>query len=252
MKRRVYSTITFCMAMVGTVTCCWAQQATSADSVQEAEIIKREVDKPDLRTTSQKRQWLREQVRNGVHNPNQIRVLDARINQLTVRQVNALYDSILAQQLPQDDQRQLLQQAQLELVRAQTLQQVLSDRLAWERFNRVGYLPVITWLPDGTSFGANAVVSPDGRHVRINANPMFSNVGPVYTYNLNTGETLPWIPQTSYPTYWNRPLGTPLHNSAYNTQMGQMPQQHLPPPPPSAYPDNVWHDGLRTRVGPRR
>lgn len=207
------------------------------------------VAKPNLRTTGQKRQWLREQVQIGARDANQVRLLQARIDQLKVKQVHALADSILAQQLPRDNP-QGVGRAQLQQLRAQTLRRVLSDQLAWRNFNQVGYLPIITWLPQGTSLGAGAVVSPDGRYVRINAAPMYSSVGPVYTYNLRTGETRLWPPDTSYPREAYRPLGTPPQNVGY--RQGQMSKHHLPPPPPSAYPDRVWHDGLRTRVGPRR
>jgi hypothetical protein len=66
----------------------------------------------------------------------------------------------------------------------------------------VGYRPVITTLPTGTSLSAGAVVSPDRRYVRINAMPFFSNVGPVYTYNLKTGQTGDYSPSTySSSTY---------------------------------------------------
>jgi hypothetical protein len=207
---------------------------------------------PKFRTTTEKRNWLRTQLRQSVNNPWQVRQLQANVNRLTARQVNTLTDAILAQQLPenwqQEQQQQQQEQAQLERYRAQMLRQVLSDQMAWRRFNRVGYLPVITWLPQGTSFGASATISPDGRYVRTTANPFFSSIGPVYTYNLNTGETRLMPPQTPYPTYGSRSLGTPQENAAY--RMGQMPPQHLPPPAPSAYP-NVWYDGMRTRVGPR-
>ncbi len=213
-----------------------SRQATSEPTVSQ----------PKFRTTTEKRGWLRTQLRQGANNPWQVRQLQANVNRMTARQVNALTDAILAQQLPENWQQQ--EQAQLERYRAQMLRQVLSDQGAWRRFNQVGYLPVITWLPQGTSFGASATVSPDGRYVRTTANPFFSSIGPVYTYNLNTGETRLQSPRTPYPTYWNRPLGTPPHNAAY--RMGQMPPQHLPPPAPSAYP-NVWYDGIRTRVGPR-
>jgi hypothetical protein len=53
----------------------------------------------------------------------------------------------------------------------------------------VGYQPNITWLPTGATLNAAAVVSPDGRHVRVNAQPFFSHVPAVHTYNLRTGET---------------------------------------------------------------
>jgi hypothetical protein len=53
----------------------------------------------------------------------------------------------------------------------------------------VGYFPVITWLPEGTSLSAQAVVSPDRRHVRMSVLPFFSTIGPVHTFNFMTGET---------------------------------------------------------------
>ncbi len=53
----------------------------------------------------------------------------------------------------------------------------------------VGYQPVITTLPTGTSLGVGGIISPDGRHVRINAQPFFSSVGPVYTFNPVTGQS---------------------------------------------------------------
>ena len=79
----------------------------------------------------------------------------------------------------------------------------------------VGYRPVITTLPTGTSLSAGAVVSPDRRYVRINATPFFSSVGPVYNYNLYNGHT--------YPVY--------------------TPQQRQRQKPVYYY-----HDGLRTRA----
>jgi hypothetical protein len=72
----------------------------------------------------------------------------------------------------------------------------------------VGYAPVVTWLPEGTSFGASAVISPDRRYVRTNVMPFFSSVGPVYSYNLNTGETR-WMPQYSQPYYNYNPYPWP-------------------------------------------
>ena len=226
--------------------------AAPADDAKTLEATKAKTtqSQPTLRSTAQKRQWLREQLQQGLDNPWQVRQLQATVDRLNAKQVDALADAIEAQQLPKNwQEQQQLQQAQLEQYRAEVLRRVLSDELAWRRFNQVGYLPVITWLPQGTSFGASAVVSPDGRYVRTGVNPFFSSVGPVYTYNLNTGETRLLPPQTPYPTYGNRPLGTPPQNVPY--RMGQMPPQHLPPAAPSAYP-NVWYDGyFRTHVGPR-
>ncbi len=51
----------------------------------------------------------------------------------------------------------------------------------------VGYQPVITTLPAGTNLAATAVISADRRYVRITATPLFSSIGPVQTFNFNTG-----------------------------------------------------------------
>jgi len=53
----------------------------------------------------------------------------------------------------------------------------------------VGYAPVVTWLPEGASLGASAVVSPDRRYVRMNLQPFFSRVVGVDTFNFHTGQT---------------------------------------------------------------
>jgi hypothetical protein len=130
------------------------------------------------------------------------------------------------------------------LARAQFIRQALENEL-WgvNAGYGVGYMPVITWLPQGTMFGAGATVSPDGRYVRTAVNPFFSNVGPVYTYNLNTGETRPWMPQSTYQSN-NRPLGYPAfdHAEAYggSWQQRQAASQAQP---------RVRYDGMRTRVG---
>jgi len=60
--------------------------------------------------------------------------------------------------------------------------------LPWNfRQPQVAYMPIVTWLPQGTHLTANAVVSPDRRHVRMTLNPVFSSVGPVFYYNMNNG-----------------------------------------------------------------
>jgi Flp pilus assembly protein TadG len=56
----------------------------------------------------------------------------------------------------------------------------------------VGYEPVITVLPEGANFNAAVVVSADRRYVRYSVGfpgtmPLFSAVGPVYTFNMATG-----------------------------------------------------------------
>ncbi len=51
----------------------------------------------------------------------------------------------------------------------------------------VGFQPVITTLPAGTNMAATAVISADRRYVRITATPLFSSIGPVQTFNFETG-----------------------------------------------------------------
>jgi hypothetical protein len=43
-------------------------------------------------------------------------------------------------------------------------------------------------VPSGMSLGANAVVSPDRRHVRMSLSPSFFSIPRVDTYNLQTGK----------------------------------------------------------------
>ena len=107
-----------------------------------------------------------------------------------------------------------MQQANQELAQLQFLRQALENEI-WLRNAGygVGYMPVVTWLPEGTWFGAGANISPDGRYARINANPFYSSVGPVYTYNLNNGATQSWMPQSGYQPN-NQPLGSPGFNHA--------------------------------------
>ncbi|MGY8731836.1 MAG: hypothetical protein ACKVK0_06850 [Pirellulales bacterium] len=60
--------------------------------------------------------------------------------------------------------------------------------LPWNfRQPQVAYMPIVTWLPQGTQFTTNAVVSPDRRYVRMSLNSIFSSIGPIYHYNMNNG-----------------------------------------------------------------
>jgi hypothetical protein len=82
---------------------------------------------------------------------------------------------------------------------AQTREEVLAERRARvvarerakgiARQRRVGFRPVITRLPTGTSFSTNGIVSADRRYVRIGVNVGFSSIGAVHTFNMYTGET---------------------------------------------------------------
>jgi hypothetical protein len=56
----------------------------------------------------------------------------------------------------------------------------------------VGFMPIITVLPEGTNLFANAIISADRRYVRFSmppgAPPIFSGIGDVQTFNFATGQ----------------------------------------------------------------
>lgn len=204
---------------------------------------------PKLNSTKEKREWLQSQMVKGLNNSRQVRQVRAALDGMAPKQIDAFTNAALAQQFPAN-QQQMLQQTQWELQRALWLRQMLERELWLRRYGYqypVGYMPVVTWLPQGTHFGANAVISGDRRYVRVSGMPFFSSIGPVHTYNLNTGETRR-MPQYGSPGYGHRQYnGYPGH-AGY--RHGQMPPQHLPPKPKSPY-TQTWYDGMRTRTGPR-
>ncbi len=167
----------------------------------------------DAADTEQKREWLRKQLLADADNAAARRDINAKLDRMTARQIDDLVDHYHRQ----------LAQAQLELEQALAVRRQLEQQRHYYQNGNVGYAPVITWLPSGASLGVGATVSPDRRYVRVNANPFFSSVGPVHTFNWHTGQTTVLPPQ---------------HYHAHQ------------PPTPSAYPE-TWYDGLRQRVGPR-
>jgi hypothetical protein len=58
-----------------------------------------------------------------------------------------------------------------------------------KRVGAVGYQPVISVIPEGAQLGAQALVSPDRRYVRIGVAPMFSNITDVFTFSAVGGNT---------------------------------------------------------------
>jgi hypothetical protein len=78
----------------------------------------------------------------------------------------------------------------------------------------VGYAPVITVLPEGTSLGASAIVSPDRRYVRMTLQPFFSTVNRVDTFNFRTGQTSSvWSnPHYRRNVWTRRPRQSPVYH----------------------------------------
>jgi hypothetical protein len=59
--------------------------------------------------------------------------------------------------------------------------------LPFARGGAVGYMPVITTLPEGPNLSATGVVSADRRYVRITSTPLFTAVPEVSTFNFFSG-----------------------------------------------------------------
>jgi hypothetical protein len=58
------------------------------------------------------------------------------------------------------------------------------------RGRRVGFMPQITTLPEGTNLMANAIVSADRRYIRFTSppTPVFTGIGEVHTFNFVSGQ----------------------------------------------------------------
>lgn len=93
----------------------------------------------------------------------------------------------------------------------------------------VGYAPVITWLPEGATMNVGAVVSPDRRYVRINAQPFFSSIPGYSTFNYATGQSA-YYPLTNGPIVQN----------GFPQQQAPVVQRQAPRP-------QMWFDGVRWR-----
>lgn len=130
----------------------------------------------------QKREFVRQYLLNTISDPDVLANAELRLSRITTaEQLDALYA---------EARQAAYQREAMRLQQAIAYRNYLQQQLAYQRmYNRgpVGYAPVITWLPSGTSLGVGAVVSPDRRYVRITANPFFSSVGPVHTFTFQHG-----------------------------------------------------------------
>ncbi len=142
-------------------------------------------------TTEQKRDFLKEVFRRQLSNPKNLRDVEAKLDRMSPKQIDALVAE-LEQQQQQLAQQRLLQ-AQIELARAQAYRDYFMQLQQQRAYGGggVGFAPVITWLPEGVTLGASAVVSPDRRYVRITAMPFFSSVPSVSTFNFRNGKSFP-------------------------------------------------------------
>jgi hypothetical protein len=171
-------------------------------------------------TTAQKRAYLRSQIAARMSDPEALRDAVDKLNRMSEVEIDVLLDASRTAIARQAELAAAQQRLAYEMaLRDQLARQYQAQLYQSQMYGGpVGYRPIITTLPSGASLSAGAVVSPDRRYVRINAAPFFSSVGPVYNYNLKTGETSVWSP------YGN-----------FQPQRLQQPE--------------IWFDGLRTRHG---
>ncbi len=108
--------------------------------------------------------------------------LDEQLVARSIEKQVAVNRSILAQSLETNASDNLADQlAASRLLAAQAL---LNSRFR----TAVGFRPVVTPLPEGTTLSASAVISADRRYVRITPSPLFSGVTDVFTFNFATGD----------------------------------------------------------------
>ena len=156
---------------------------------------------------NEQRDWLAERLLENVSSRRQRQVIRTRLERMSADQIETLALFYM---------RQLRHTvARLEdIPRRRHHLRRHADHLFWNQ--RIRYVPVISWLPQGTSFQASGLISADRRSIRVSATPVFSRIDRVDLY-----------PLYRYP----QPNFQPRQRRTRTTQ----PQ--------------VWYDGLRTRTG---
>ena len=134
------------------------------------------------RMTAKKRSWLRKGFAAQMNNRQQIRAMKKRIKNMSPEEIDRLVEQVQTH-LAQVRQQQYRQAVDYRNYLRRQQQAYMYNT----RRRNVGFAPFITWLPKGVSMSAGAVVSPDRRYVRINAQPFFSTIGSVHTFNMKTG-----------------------------------------------------------------
>lgn len=109
--------------------------------------------------------------------------LDEQLVATSVQNQLAVNRSILAQTLSHSAGSEAAQALALDRFR-------LANGLLGSQFqSAVGFRPVVTPLPEGTTLSITAVISADRRYVRITPSPLFSGVTDVFTFNFASGDT---------------------------------------------------------------
>jgi hypothetical protein len=163
---------------------------------------------------AEKRAWLRGQMLREFNDVDRRAEIESKVAQMSPERVDALVrlyqrrDDRLRQEIVNEERHRLAQTPGYRDAQIGRYQAARGNGRA------VGYAPIITVLPEGTSLGASAVVSPDRRYVRMSLQPFFSRVGPVDTFNFRTGRSQPayspyYYQPNVYPPYYAQPTVYP-------------------------------------------
>jgi len=158
-------------------------------------------------TTSEKRDNLRDVLLLSLRSEVQKRDAMDKLARMSAGEIDDLFTYYTTRR--QATAEQVLQQAQRELEQARAhrahLERLYRQQATARQGSRpVGFAPVVTWLPQGAQLGASAVISPDRRYVRVNAQPFFSSIGNVDTFTFQ-GQPGLQHPTFSHPIQANRP-----------------------------------------------
>jgi len=161
-----------------------------------------------------KRAWLQAKILGGSADAAKTQAVQNRLDGVTAKQLDELV--LFANRQQRELDRAVLAEKRAELAKSKAYRDQLvrqyQQRLAAARHRGVGFAPVVTWLPEGASLGAGAVISPDRRYVRINAMPFFSHIPEVATFNMANGQ---------YRVYRN---GYPQHSPRWPSTGGHDPR----------------------------
>jgi hypothetical protein len=183
--------------------------------------------KPDDKralNTSEKREQLLDMLSGRLTSESQRRDVEAKLGRMSPAEIDELFAFYTTQKRLVEEETLRRANQNLEQARAYRdyLQRIYQRQTMGQTYGgRTGFVPVITWLPEGTSLGASAVISPDRRYVRVTAQPFFSSIGNVDTFTF----LRPSFPQS--PRFYQ-----------------PVPQTIPQPTPPRV---ETYYDGLRTR-----
>jgi len=176
----------------------------------------------DTLTVSEKRKWLNQRMARELPTTQQRRAFYARLRKMDVDQVDVQIELYLQKIAARDQHGASPQNRDFLPHEAKTLHndsQPTSESSRQQ--NRVGFFPVVTWLPQGVTLWGGGMISPHGRFARLGMTPVFSSWG-------NTG---------GFGHYHRNPYGYHTHQPRY---FPQTKKQEKPQP-------QIWYDGLRTR-----